>query len=861
MPSTKTFKDAALGALLALALTACGGAGGGGGGTSSGTGPSISAQPQNVAVTEGQNARFTVGAGGDAPLSYQWKRNGADIAGATAASYAVPVAALADNGAVFSVVVRNGAGAATSANATLTVAAPSGSGTLNGLVYSATSGAAIAGATATIAGLPPVTSAANGTFQLAGVPASERVVLRVGAAGYAETIRVAAVRQGAVTLERVYLQPIGAGTSIDPTAAVDVAPAGTTMRFTAPANAFVRADNGAAPAGNLTVELTSIEPARDPNQMPGDFTSTTGSGARSIESFGAIGVAVRDAAGNRYDLATGAAATVRIPLSTRAADAPATIPLYYLDETTGRWIEQGSATLGGTGTQRYYEGTVTHFSWWNADRPIETIWVHGCVQTSQGTRTRNRSVITEGLDYSGSGRAYSNVNGDFSVPMRRDGRAVLRVQGGTETTAPITVGPSAADITLPECLIERGVVASAPTILLQPADVGTPPNTPARFAVVADGTLPLSYQWQRNGADIAGATGSGLMVWTTAADDGAQFRVVVRNAQGSATSNAATLTVGAATGAPVITQQPASVAALVGQTATLTVAASGAAPLTYQWRRNGTAIAGATAASYTTPALTLADNGATYSVVVSNNQGSATSGSALLSVTASAPADTYKRPLAALFAGTYDVGCSNGEIAIAADGDASWNGGSLALASPTAAVLASSGGGLHILALTDSSIDRGVTIGQFFGLPSASSAQVAAASSNTVITRCVPGSNSAPRAIGLNALAISWFDGTRGTVQCDVRRGTTTTRETLALAIANGNVTLGPIGFSMSAPRAAESALAIDLVGLGDALVSYAATFADNTTWGMARSRTATTLVFNHRAANSDTYNCSGSRN
>lgn len=846
-------------AVLACVLAACGGGGGGGGGGATGTAPSIGAQPQSVAVTEGQNARFTVAAGGDAPLAYQWRRNGTDIAGATAASYAVPVVALADNGAVFTVVVRNGAGSVTSANATLSVAAPTGSGTLNGLVYDAANGSAIAGATATIAGRPAATSAANGTFQLAGVPAGERIVLRVSAPGYAETLRVVAVRQGAVTLERVFLQAVGASVSIDPTAAVEVAPAGTTMRMTAPANAFVRADNGAAPTGNLTVELTSIEPARDPNQMPGDFTSAAGSGARAIESFGALGVTVRDAGGNRYNLATGAAATLRIPLSTRAADAPATIALYYLDEATGRWIEQGSATLGGTGTERYYEGTVTHFSWWNADRPLETIWVHGCVQFN-GIRTRNRTVITEGLDYTGTGRAYSNVNGDFSVPMRRDGRAVLRVQGGTETTVPIVVGPSATDITLPDCLVERGVLTSAPTILVQPAGVTAPPNTVARFSVVADGTLPISYQWQRNGADIPGATGSGLMVWATAADNGAQFRVVVRNAQGAVTSSAATLTVGAATGAPVITQQPASVAAAVGQTATFTVAASGAAPLTYQWRSNGVAIAGATAASYTTPALTLADNGATFSVVVSNNLGSATSNSALLSVTTSAPADTYKRPLAALFAGTYDVGCSNGPVTVAANGDASWNGGSLPLASPNAAVLASSGGGLHILAITDSGVDRGVTIAQFFGQPSASSAQASVPSSNTAITRCVPGSNSAPQAIGLNALVASWLDGLRGTLQCDVRRGATNTRGTLAIAIANGSVTLGSVNFSMAAPRAAESALAVDVVGLGDTIVSYAATFGDNSTWGVARSRTATTLVFNHRAANGDTYTCSGNR-
>ncbi|MBL0312832.1 MAG: hypothetical protein IPP78_08975 [Holophagaceae bacterium] len=82
---------------------------------------------------------------------------------------------------------------------------------------------------------------------------------------------------------------------------------------------------------------------------------------------------------------------------------------------------------------------------------------------------------------------------------------------------------------------------------------------------------------------------------------------------------------------PTITIQPVSHAVTVGQSASFTVAATGTAPLAYQWRRNGTNIVGATGATYTFTA-NLADNGAQYSVVVSNGSGNATSANATLTV-------------------------------------------------------------------------------------------------------------------------------------------------------------------------------------------------------------------------------------
>ena len=86
--------------------------------------------------------------------------------------------------------------------------------------------------------------------------------------------------------------------------------------------------------------------------------------------------------------------------------------------------------------------------------------------------------------------------------------------------------------------------------------------------------------------------------------------------------------------APTISSQPAGKTVIAGQTATFAVTAAGTAPLAYQWQKNGAAISGASAASYTTPATTSGDNGASFAVVVSNSAGSVTSSGATLTVSA-----------------------------------------------------------------------------------------------------------------------------------------------------------------------------------------------------------------------------------
>jgi hypothetical protein len=183
----------------------------------------------------------------------------------------------------------------------------------------------------------------------------------------------------------------------------------------------------------------------------------------------------------------------------------------------------------------------------------------------------------------------------------------------------------------------------APMITQQPASQTATVGQTATFTVMATGTAPLSYQWEKNNSAIMNAPNSPSYTTPTLAmsDSGATFQVIVSNGVNpSATSNPATLTVNPASVAPTITTQPSNATVTAGATATFTVVATGTAPLSYQWQRNNSPIANApNSPSYTTATLSTADSGATFRVVVSNGVNPpATSTSATLTVNPAAVA-------------------------------------------------------------------------------------------------------------------------------------------------------------------------------------------------------------------------------
>jgi hypothetical protein len=234
-------------------------------------------------------------------------------------------------------------------------------------------------------------------------------------------------------------------------------------------------------------------------------------------------------------------------------------------------------------------------------------------------------------------------NSTLTYQWRKNGSNIAGAVSSSYTTPPTTAADSGSTFQVIVSNSSRSTLSAMvsltvdglPSIMTQPASETVNVGQTATFTVVATGAAPLSYQWQKNQVNIAGATSASYTTpAATSADNGTTFRVIVTNPVTSVTSNAATLTVN--TG-PSITTQPANQTVNVGQTATFTVVATGAAPLSYQWQKNQVNIAGATSASYTTPATTSADSGASFQVIVTNPVTSVTSNAATLMVNAAPP--------------------------------------------------------------------------------------------------------------------------------------------------------------------------------------------------------------------------------
>jgi hypothetical protein len=98
--------------------------------------------------------------------------------------------------------------------------------------------------------------------------------------------------------------------------------------------------------------------------------------------------------------------------------------------------------------------------------------------------------------------------------------------------------------------IRLGRRAGPPVINIQPQNLAVTAGSAGTFSVNATGVPEPTYQWQLNGANIAGATGNSLKLVSIGTADAGDYTVVVTNPLGSVTSTKATLTVTAAPAPP-----------------------------------------------------------------------------------------------------------------------------------------------------------------------------------------------------------------------------------------------------------------------------------------------------------------------
>jgi hypothetical protein len=178
-----------------------------------------------------------------------------------------------------------------------------------------------------------------------------------------------------------------------------------------------------------------------------------------------------------------------------------------------------------------------------------------------------------------------------------------------------------------------------PFITQQPQSITTNANANVRFSVSVTGYPVPNYQWFFNHAPLGGQVHAALVLNNVTPSQAGDYFVIANNASGSVTSSVATLTVLAYP--PVITNQPKSIAGVIGSSASFSVGASGSAPLSYQWFFTGQPLPGRTQATLTLTNLQLTNAG-NYFVRVSNPYGVTTS--AVATLTVSPPPDCASPP-------------------------------------------------------------------------------------------------------------------------------------------------------------------------------------------------------------------------
>lgn len=166
----------------------------------------------------------------------------------------------------------------------------------------------------------------------------------------------------------------------------------TGAKLTMPANAVADA-SGNAYSGQVQVAMTWIDPAANnlPETVMGDLRGITTTGSeRGLETYGMIGVELRSPSGQSLNVAAGKKADLSFPIpASLSGTAPATIDLWYFNESRARWVQEGTATRTGNN----YLAQVSHFSFWNCDAPFPLIDLCMTLQSATGSAPLNNVAV------------------------------------------------------------------------------------------------------------------------------------------------------------------------------------------------------------------------------------------------------------------------------------------------------------------------------------------------------------------------------------------------------------------------------------------------------------------------------------
>lgn len=559
-----------------LASIIASGGGGGGGDSSSGNNVSITTQPASRTAVDGAGVVFTVVASN--ATTYRWQRlvgsDWTDVSGASASTYSFS-AAWADNGLQVRVVVTGTGGNVTSSTATLTVTPVA----LN------------------------ITTDPQNTTVTRGLDAAFSVVV----SGTAPSYRWQQSGDSGATWTDVP----GASNATLLLPAVRDADNGKQLRVVVggPAGSLTSRAATLSVFGNVAiVAQPANQSAIDGNPVSFSVTASDATGYQWQQLNGGTWSDVAGATGATYGFTAGLA-------------------------QNGLALRVVVAGFGGPLTSNAASLSVTTA----VVAPAITVAPQNATVTSG--QTASFSVVASGTSpvyrwqsSSNAGASWTDVSGGSVSTLQIVGAAVA--DSGRQYR--VVVSNAAGAVTSPPAtLTVFGVLA----ITQQPVNRSVTEGDTATFSVTANNAV--GYQWQRlvsgTWTDASGATGASYAFTAALADNGLQLRVIVTGAQGSTTSNVASLSVAALVIAPTISIEPQDQFVGAGLDALFSVTANGVS-LSYRWESSSdgggswSPLSGGGASSYVFPAVAEADSGKLFRVAVSNAGGQVVSRAATLAV-------------------------------------------------------------------------------------------------------------------------------------------------------------------------------------------------------------------------------------
>ncbi len=635
------------------------------------TAPQILTQPSDQIVTLGQSGTFTVLTAGATPIGYQWFKNGQPIAGANAYSYTTPALQQGDDHASFSVEVSNSIGKLDSRNAVVSLVQPQAPTIqLQPLAKNITAGQS-AEFTVQASGSPVLTYQwlrNNQPIDGATSPVYDTPVMQTTDSGslYSVMVKNSA---GTITSDQVALT---VNVATPPVIVSDLAdqsvPFGQSATFSVSATgsnplSYQWTHNGQPVGDNEPSLLISQAQSSDAGSYVVTVTNTAGNVSSRTATLTVSGT-------DASNLALGALAKSSSDqngglMAANAIDGSTTSRWSSAPEVDPSWLE---VDLGSVKTfnkvvliwenayASQYDIQVS-----NDEKTWNTVFPNGQPDGAGGTTAPVTGAGgTETQFFASQSARYVRMLGTKRATQY--GYSLFEFQvldapqcsanSATERYTPIPAQPGTWQSTIPG-------LPSGPFVPTVKDNVSglTWQQTYTTFA--ADGaqfTQQIADQYCKSigmriptlneAMTIARANyascafPSPWRTWTTTPvpnidnnawfveSSGKSWAGIINNTPGWVMCVS-----GTTSPAPVIVTPPVATTASEGQGARFTVAVTGTGPLDYQWKRNGQLVAITTIPSYTTPALTVAnDNGAIYTVDVSNAGGTVSSAQALLTV-------------------------------------------------------------------------------------------------------------------------------------------------------------------------------------------------------------------------------------